>query len=194
MSGAIHVGRETTTRAFGAIWRFSRWEHEAWISLADIAKKHLPDPIEVMLKHIDKVALKDAEVIRGLRMADMKSMAEHMEKCTKDRNYKEPVPPSMEAAYTPIADQLVRIAMDKACTYLEFNSPSMNNWIAGPVGGPFLFELLLKENHKDISSNDAYCLIVQITKEMGAKEVVRIREVAQGMAEDKLPNAEAPAA
>ncbi|MDE2020890.1 MAG: hypothetical protein KGJ13_11190, partial [Patescibacteria group bacterium] len=74
-----HIGRETTADTFfldesgterKETWRFSRWDRSVWVQFAEWAKTVLPDPIKETLKNIDFAVLKDAEVIRKLKLAD----------------------------------------------------------------------------------------------------------------------------
>jgi hypothetical protein len=182
-----HVGRETTAKTLGETWHFSRWTRSVWARIAEEARKDLPDPIECMLKHIDKAALKDAEIIRRLEQQDAHVISQWQ---SNQKNGQAPQPPLMLPRFTPVADHLAKLALDKASLYLDFNSPELTSWLRSPVGASFAFAELLRPHHPDMDEDRAYEIVVAL----GREEVERIIKTTQGILKDTGPNAEAPAA
>ena len=65
MSGvAEHVGRETAVGALGRSFRVGRWTRAIWAEFLAWAKPRIPDPLEVVARHLDKYppALQEALV------------------------------------------------------------------------------------------------------------------------------------
>ncbi len=165
---AAHVGRETTTEAFGVTWSFTRWTRAVWVKFAAWAKDFLPDPIEEVIKHIDKLAVKDAEVIRQVRLADQAEMA---------KAAAEGRPPVLLAAgYKEMASEFREKAIEQATCYLSFDSRQMASLTRSVPGASQLFYLLLKPNHPELTEDDAYEILIAV----GQAEVDRIFETVSG--------------
>lgn len=160
---ADHIGVEIEKEALGQKWRFSRWTREVWRALASWAKDVLPDPYEALSKNLDKIALKDAEILRQLQIADN---AERVKAKAESR-------PAilMAPQFRPFADTMVDKIIDKANSYLSFNSPELNSLINSAMGGAQLYYLLLKPNHPDITEEQAYEIMLALSSE-DAKEIV----------------------
>ena len=50
-----HIGREQVFEALGKSWRLSRWERRVWWELLDWARSKIPDPVETINKHLEKM-------------------------------------------------------------------------------------------------------------------------------------------
>ncbi len=153
---ADHVGREVTEAALGQDWTFSRWTRAVHQAYSEWAQNMLPDPIERVTRSLDKVALKDAAIIRQLQIDDL----------AETKKAKEENRPAilMAPQYTPFADVMTKQAINKAGCYTGFGSPEIASLINSPEGTSYLFYLLLKPKHKDITPDQAYDVMLALNQ------------------------------
>lgn len=209
-----HIGRETTADTFfldesgidrKETWKFSRWDRSVWVQFAEWAKTVLPDPIKETLKNIDFAVLKDAEVIRKLKLADHdeekrvrelnraeiarveKLNQEEIKNAEHEKRKAVKIEPRL-TPFIPMADgykdnhhQLTSMALNKASSYLQFQSPEMASLLNNIIGGAYLFFLLLRRNHPDMTED----LACEIYMELGEEEVSRIFQTTQGQSSRK---------
>lgn len=180
-----HVGREVEIEALGRTWKVGRWDRKVWIDFADWARTMLPDPIEAMTKHIDKLSLKDADTMRELMKRDYeeedrcrKRFAEVAEKEGEAAAQKLPPPIRMAPQYVQLADVMAQRALDKASSYLSFNSPEMTSLLSSVPGETRIFWLLLKKHHPDVTEDDAF----EIKMEIGQIKLADVMAAASGKA------------
>lgn len=50
-----HIGREQVLEIAGRKWKLSRWERRIWWELLQWARPQIPDPVETIAKHLDKL-------------------------------------------------------------------------------------------------------------------------------------------
>jgi len=50
-----HIGREQVVEALGRRWKLARWDRGVWKDLLEWARPQVPDPIEAISKHLDKL-------------------------------------------------------------------------------------------------------------------------------------------
>jgi hypothetical protein len=182
MSVAEHVGRECTFDALGKPWTASRWSRRVWNDFVEWAKPLVPDPLEVALRHVDAATLKDAEIVRRLRQADL---VEEVAAKAEGR------PPVMIAPlYSPIANDMVKAAQERAETYLHINSMAIQSVVKSLPGESYLFFLLLRKHQPTVTPDQAE----EILEELPREEVNRILATASGTYKAPEKNALAPAA
>jgi len=178
---ADHVGREVTVSALGKQWTFARWTREIEDKYCDFARSILPDPIEVVSRNLDKIALKDAAIIRQLQIDDnaerVKAAEEHRPAIL------------MFPQYTPFADVMVDKAINKASLYLGYGSPEVNSTLRSTQGTSFLSRLLLLQHHPEIDRQTAQ----NIVEELGDK-IQSVLEVCRGKLDALPKNVEGRAA
>ena len=101
-----------------------------------------------------------------------------------------------------VGEFLVRGALEKAASYLGFNSPEMQSLLNSIEGGSHLAYLLLKPHHPDITEDDAYHVFMALSQKPARAATPadpnppsRMREIFD-LTSGKAPagNAEAPAA
>lgn len=180
-----HVGRETEATALGKRWRFSRWDRSVWVAFAEWAKAKLPCPIEAMSRSIDKVALKDAEVLRGLLEADQRRKAEHQQRlkaCKSKEEQQALLPPVLMAdQFLPISDQLAQKALDKASCHVSFSSPELHSLMSNPIGSGYIVYLLLQKHHPGVTEDEAFDVSMALGQ---GGELERVFAATQGQSEE----------
>ncbi len=177
---ADYIGRETTETILGQQWTFARSDRAIDREFAEYARTVLPDPIEAMTRNLDKVALKDAVVLRQLQIDDNAELA----KATKENR------PAilMGPQYVPFADTMTKQAINKAACYLGFGSPEVQSVMSSTEGISYLWYLLLRKHHPDVTPDKAHELMTALG-ERAAAIITRCR----GRAEPTGPNGQAPA-
>jgi hypothetical protein len=164
---AGHIGREYTVEALGQKWTFSRWTYGVWVKLAEWAKTQLPDPIVAALAGIEQAAVKDAEILRKLSLAD----AAEIQKAQADGR-----PPALSLpAWKPTSEVLTEKAQELASCYLDFNSRQFRSLITSPVGMAYVMHLLLLAKHPDATPELAYDLFTVLGQEEVGKIFVQVR-------------------
>jgi len=174
---AGHVGREITKEIAGQPWTFSRWDRQVWVDFAAWAKQFLPDPIDAAMRSMDKIALKDAEVIRELTIKDQAEQA----RAAKENR----LPVLMAPKYTPMSNHLSEKALDKAASYLAFNSAEMNSLINSAPGSAYLVYLLLRPKQPEVTESQAFDLMQQ----MSPKDIGEVFETTSGRSAGTPKNA-----
>lgn len=87
---AAHVGREQTFDAAGRTWKLSRWERRVWWELLEWARPQIPDPVESIAKHLDKLppdvaryavdkALAASRIFLSINSPEVQSLIESLE-------------------------------------------------------------------------------------------------------------------
>lgn len=206
MQNCDHIGREIETTALGRTWRVSRWDRRVWVEFADWARTMLPDPIEALAKSIDKIALKDAEILREILRKDQEEQARYeaaLALCkTPEDTARVPRPILLAGKYIQQSDVMGRRALDKASSYLSFNSPEMNSLIGSVVGSGHLMYLLLKKHHPDVDEDTAFDVSTQLSHRLTyvdssgeqSSELEHILAVVQGRLAPLPKNPVAPPA
>lgn len=173
-----HVGRECKVSALNQEWTFSRWDRGVWVAFAEWAKSVLPDPVEAATRSIDKIVLRDAEIIRELRRRDDKEMIDATAAGRK--------PILLADNYRQMSDLLVEKALDKGASYLSFNSPELSSLMRSAIGTSYWMWLLLKTKHPELTVDDTYEIFVALGQQAG--EIDRIIKTTQGQSEAKPKN------
>ena len=166
-----YLGRETTTKALGYEWTFSRFNIEIADQYAEWATKKLPDPIQ-------------------LGMAAVKPLAEREWKLRHSDGVPEET--RMQELFVLHKQQelFTTEAMDAARSYLSFNDPAFQSLANSPVGGAKLCYLLARKHHPELTEEEAFLLWQNIPQE----EQTRILETTRGTSPPASGNAPAPAA
>jgi hypothetical protein len=205
MSFATHVGREATIQALGRTWRLSRWTRRVWMEWLDWLRSRLPNPIEGLLRHIDQVVLKDADILRELQRKDEEErlQTERYNQAEQEQARREgrtPVlrrPVLLAPQWRQNAEVLVRLALDQSMTYLSVNSPVAKSALESPEGISQLLYLLLREHHPEVTPDDAYEIICDLMQRPGGREeweaaVNKVQGVYLGGKKEEVPAGPAP--
>ena len=165
---AGHVGREISKEIAGETWTFARWDRQVWVDFAAWGKSFLPDPLEVAMRNMDQIVLKDAEAMRELQRRDE----------AEEKKARETGRPAvlMLPKYKQMAEYIVDKALEKAASYLSFNSPEMRSLINSAPGSAQVLFLLLKPHHPEISESQAFDLMQQ----MSPADIQEVFEVTAG--------------
>jgi len=164
----LFCGQETTFQALGQEWRVQRMEMAVWLQFQDWAKEILPDPLREVYKDLDVVALKDAEILRELRIRDQKELSR------AGAENREPV--LMADRYQDWAAYIVNKAIEKKFALVEIGSPEMNSLLKSAKGLIKILQLLLGKHHPEVTFEKA----AELFQELGSEEVVRLMGVASG--------------
>src|SRR3990167_8804169 len=107
MSEHTHTfrGRETSAKAPGVVWTFSRWELDRLDAWVDWARTMLPDPIAAAAAHIERMMEEEDDRVEAAK-TDLE---------------KEKVKTWL-ARRARIKDELTEAAIKKAGSYLDFAS------------------------------------------------------------------------
>lgn len=151
---ADHIGREVTETVLGKAWTFSRWDRAIHQEFSKWAQTMLPDPLEAVQRNLDKIALKDAAILRQLQIDDLAETKRAIEE------KREAI--LLHKQYTPFADLLVQKALDKAGMYLGFGSPEVTSLINTAEGSTHLLFLLLKQHQPEVTPDQAYAVMVSL--------------------------------
>ena len=166
-----YLGRETTTKALGYEWRFSRFNIEIADQYAEWAAKKLPDPIQLGLAAMRHLASREYELRQAEGIPDAVRQQE-MYVLHKQQ------------------EQVGSEAMSAARSYLSFNDPAFQSLANSPVGSAKLIHLLLHKHHPEVSEEEAFILAQAIDRD----EYQRILETVRGTSPPASGNAPAPAA
>lgn len=177
-----HIGREVTVTALGQSWTFARWVRKTWVALTDYAQTRIPNPLKEAAAVLPEWSVCDAETIRKLAIADE---AEKVKAAAEGRT-----PVLMASKFSPASDTLIQKSIDKRATYLGFGSPELGSFMQSVDGMSFIFFLLLKPNHPDVTEDDAY----EIMMSMDAADKARVMSVTRGEAQATPKNESAPVA
>jgi hypothetical protein len=168
---ADHVGREVTEQALGQAWTFARWERSVHQEFSTWAQSILPDPLDVVSRNLDKIALKDAAILRQLQIDDLAETKKAAEE-------KRPAI-LMARQYKPFADHISELALQRAGLYLGFGSPEVTSLINTAEGSSYLVFLLLKRHHPDVTLDKAFAVMVAL-----GPRLKQILEQVQGKSEE----------
>ena len=159
---APYRGRETSAKALGKTWKFSRWTIDVIDDLTHWARPQLPDPL----------AVAEVAVLRLQRQA--RDICADEKLGEEERAFR-------LAANLEQQERVSRLAMDRAVSYLAFNSPEFQSLLNHPRGTAHLFYLLLKPNHPDMTDDLAHEIVKGLEGEDGAEaEAERIMVVTSG--------------
>jgi len=188
LSYSYCIGRECTENAIGKEWTFSRWKRTVWIDLAAEAKRLMPNPITVAMAAIEEATLSDARVLAGLAAQD----ADEAKKAAEEKRQ----PVMMAPQYVPISSALTDRAYAAARRYLSPGSPEMMEFLESHEGASFLFYLLLKPKHPEITIDEAYDVYWDLGVNNGAdgrKTFWQIVNTCNGKSAVPAKNGESPA-
>ena len=163
-------GRETSAKAIGQTWTFSRWTRNIFDDFADWSRTQLPDPI---------VLAEDA-VLR----LQKKQRAVHEDKKLPDEEKK-----FLLDAYQEQADRISKQGIELAASYLSLQCPRFRSLLGSPRGTAQLFCLQLQKHHPGTTLDTAW----EIVHSLPSKECDRIMDVTAGTAPDSGGNGSAPA-
>lgn len=181
MSLAEHVGREVQITTLGRTWKFSRWTRKVWAEFTAEAQKRIPNPLVEANLVLPDWSRGDAETLRLLIQADREEQAKAREEG------REPI--LVSDKFRPNSDLLVEKSIDKRNLYLGFQSKELQSYLFSVPGMSFVFFLLLKPNHPEITDEDAYDVMISV----GPTEQARIVQTTQGIASESPKNELAPA-
>ncbi len=150
-------GKETTSLILGVTWTFSRFSIDIWEPFLDWAATVLPDPIDVALQKVNRLADEYEKVKNDASLSDSR------------RGHLLLVNGTMQGAVT-------KIAMDEALSYLSPGSPRVQSLMRSPRGGAHLLRGLLTEHHPAVTLEECGWMI----QEMEDAELERIIRVTSG--------------
>jgi hypothetical protein len=188
MSYNYRIGRSCTESAIGKEWTFGRFTRKIWIDLADEGRKLLPNPVKEALAIIDEVTLRDAEIIRKLKIAD----GQEIERAKAE--HRQPV--LMSDSYVSMSTEILDRAYKATGRYLSAGSPELIQFIGSQEGGSHLFYLLLREHHKDVTQDEAFDVYNDLALNNGAdgrRTVAEIINICNGKSAEPLKNEGSPA-
>lgn len=178
-----HLGRECEFDALGRKWKAARQTRRVLIEFADWARPMIPNPVKSALEDIDAIVLKDAEILRQLTAADQ------VEREKAKAEGRDPV--LIRPEWQPLSGDIIKQARERKDSWKDINSPEILSILNSFRGQAYLFFLLLKRNHPDITE----AMVDEMLEELPGKEIVRILETTSGSGKKAPPkNAEAPAA
>lgn len=167
---ADHIGRECVETINGKSWTFARCTRAVHQDFAAFARTLLPNPVDAVLANLDKIALKDAAALRQLQIDDMAEMKKAKEEGRE--------PALIAGQFKPFADTMTQQAVNKASVYCGFGSPEVTSVLGTSEGGSYMLYLLLKPNHKDITPDEAFELMIAL-----GQRTQRIISTCSGKAE-----------
>jgi hypothetical protein len=189
MQHVYRCSRPATEWAIGKQWTFARFTYTVWEDLSAWGRTRLPNLAKELLSLYDEAALRDAEAIRRLRIADQEEV-----KRAKTEG-REPV--LLADQYQQLSRTLFEKALAWSGRYIQAASPELQDLYASPEGGAYLFYLLLKPGHPDIERTVAYDVYMDLRLASGSdgrKTVEEIRDICSGRAPEPLKNVDSPAA
>lgn len=178
---ADHIGRECTEIVNDKPLTFARCTRAVHTAFAEFARTLLPNPVDAVMANLDKLALKDAAVLRKLQTDDQ---AEIVKAKAEGR---EPV--LLATQFKPFADVLTEQAVNKAATYLGFGSPEVTSVLKSSEGTSYMLYLLLRDHHPEMTPDAAFDVLSALGARTG-----KIIAVCSGKEEAVPKNVAAPAA
>lgn len=100
----------------------------------------------------------------------------------------ERIRPSIEQWPERVQDLLVERAMEKATTVLTMGSPEVQGLMDSLEGLSYLFYLLLRKNHPDVTEDEALAIVLEV----GETEAAAAAKVASGQVPSKNPESPEP--
>lgn len=149
MSYNYVIGRQCTEQAIGKAWTFARFSRTVWADLAREARRLMPDPIAILgTPEFENIVKRDAEILRGLMVKD----AEELQAAKKEGRK----PILIAPQYVPISKGIEEKAYLAKTRYLSAGSPELAGFMNSNEGLAFVFFLLLRPNHPEITDETAY--------------------------------------
>jgi len=143
---ATYRGREAEFESLGQTWRASRFDMNVMDDFALWAQKHLPDPIEVAERQVEKLAAEEYR-LKQEKGGDEESRKARLHYLEQQQ------------------ERLTRMAMEKGTSYLAWDSPEMEAVRRSPRGAAQLMYLLLKKHHEGMTPQQALNILVDANKE-----------------------------
>ena len=189
MSYNYVIGRTCQEWAIGKQWTFGKFTRLIWEEIAQEARKLMPDPIDVLGdESYEKVVLRDAEIIRKLQIADAAELAK-----AKSEGR---APALMAPQYSPVSRGLEERAYIGKSRYLSAGSPELNGFLMSNEGQGYLFYLLLRAAHADITPEEGFDIYWDLSVNNGKdgrKTPDQIVNICNGRAPESPKNEAAPA-
>ena len=184
------ISQECQERAIGKEWTFARFSMRVWERLADYGLSRLPNPLKAALEIVEEVSLKDAQILRNLLAQDQ---AEFAEAELQKRMPK----PAIAPRWRPFSDVIWEKAYAQRSRYLQAGSPELQGLMDSHEGNGYLFYLLLRSHHPDITEEVAYDVYWDLFTNGGAdgrRNPQQVIAICNGTAPESLKNASTPAA
>lgn len=189
MSHKYRISRDCTEWAVGKEWTFSRFTRRVWEAFAAHGRTLVPNPLRELKGVIREITLQDAETLREVLAADVKEI----DKAKAEGR----TPVIVGDKFRGMADWLADKALEKATSYLSAQSKELSGLLSSHEGSAYLFWLLLKPRHPDITEDEAYDVFVDLEMNGGAdgrQTVERIIRTCNGTAPEPEKNGSPPAA
>ncbi len=148
MSYNYKIGRECSEHAAGKLWRFGRFTRKVWVELGVEARRLLPNPVKDSLDLFEAAALKDVEILRGLRAKDLEER--ERAKAEKRRAV------LLADEFEPLSKTMVADALAASRRYLGAGSPELSGFIQSHEGCSYLLWLLMQEHQPAVTLDEAY--------------------------------------
>ena len=189
MSYTYVIGRQCEEMAVGKKWTFQKFTRKVWADLAVEARRLMPDPIAVLgTEAYEKLVLSDAETIRKMTIAD------EAEKVAAKAEKRKPI--LMAPQYQGASKAIEERAYLSKSRYLSAGSPELSGFLLSNEGQSYLFYLLLKTAHPDITPDDAYDVYWDLASNAGSdgrKTPDEIINICNGRSAEPSKNGESPA-
>lgn len=185
MSGfANHVGLEQEVPALGQTWKLSRLTRGVWRQFFGWARTILPDPQAEAHKHISRLAKEEYQLRRiqaAVNTPDEHKTPEQRALLALPENADYLDPGFLAHALQTNQDeqkQACTTGLDKATSTYSLNSPQIQSLLASIDGITQLMYLRLKPNHPDVTEDQAFAIV----EEMSPEEASASHRVASGEA------------
>lgn len=189
MGHRYRQSQDCTEFAIKRSWTFSRFTRRIWQDFAAFGRGLIPSPIDMALDSLEKAIDIDARCLRKVMADDTAEMDAAKREGRK--------PHILLPMFRPTADNMVKEAYRQAGRYLSAESPELSELINSIEGGAYLFYLLLKPKHPDVTEDDAYDVYWDLERnagEDGRKTVQDIIQTCNGTAPETVKNDSPPAA
>lgn len=190
MSYTYVIGRPCTENALAAdkIWKFGRFGRDVWADLAIEGRRLMPDPIAVLGEEVfEKISLRDAEILRKIKIADQ------AERAAAKAEGRPPVVMAQE--YSSVSRSIEERAYLSKSRYMSAGSPELSGFLLSNEGQSYLFYLLLKANHPEMTPDLAYEIYWDLNSNAGKdgrKTPDTVIQISMGRAAEPAKNAESP--
>lgn len=149
----------------------------------------MPDPIAVLgSEAYEQIVLRDAETIRKMKIAD------EAERVAAKAANRKPVLVAHE--YQGASKAIEERAYLAKSRYLSAGSPELSGFLMSNEGQSYLFYLLLKPAHPDVTPDDAYEVYWDLASNAGAdtrKTPDQIINICNGRSAEPEKNGASPA-
>lgn len=183
MSGfASHVGQEQTVQALGQTWKLSRLTRGVWRQFFAWARTILPDPQAEAHKHISRLAKEEYQIRRvhsAVNTPEEHRTPEQRALLALAENADYLDPGYLAHALQTNQDeqkQACTVGLDKATSTHSLNSPQIQSLLASIDGITQLMYLRLKPNHPDVTEDQAFSIV----EEMSPEEAAASNRLASG--------------